>query len=118
MRIIQVLATLILLSGTTHANSEEITYSCQIVGYETVHDSFIIKPSKNEVYWVNENKRIPITKIDEGNIEFIGVRSVLRIGEKNFISNVETVFRINRVTGELYIGGNETNSKGNKCVLK
>ena len=95
-----------------HAENNEITLSCKIYNYETITDTFIIKLDKNEIYWVNELKRLPIKNIDEGNIYFVGERSVLRTGKSNYISKVETYFRINRLNGEIYLGNGSIIPKG------
>lgn len=112
MKSLLTIFTLLLSVSVAYAENKEITLSCKIHNYEIITDTFIIKPDNNEIYWVNELKSLPIKNIDEGNIYFIGERSVLRTGKNNYISKVKTYFRINRVSGEIYLGNGSILPKG------
>lgn len=106
MRILSLFIVLIMLAGCQLEQKEisqkEIAMTCEWILYGRQKESFIFNLDKNEVYWVNENKRYPIIEINEGRIVFQGVRSSLLVGDKKSISGVPIEFTINRVTGELY----------------
>ncbi len=96
----------------------EVAMACKWVLYESQKESFVFNLDKKEVYWVNENRRYPISEINEGRIIFEGVRSSLLIGHNQYQEDVPIKFIVNRVTGELYIEGIEIPSGyNNVCVI-
>lgn len=94
----------ILLAGC-NASTEEVSMDCWWPLYEAQEESFVFNLSKNEVYWVNEDKRIKLSEVNEGRIAFDGTRSKLRIGDKQYKNDVPMGFVIDRVTGKLYVTG-------------
>ncbi len=83
----------------------EVLLACHWVMYGDEHDSFVFNLDRREVYWVNEDKRYPITELTEGRIGFTGRRSSLRVSGDKTLRDVPITFSINRVTGELYLRG-------------
>lgn len=90
---------------------------CRWTLYETESDSFVFDLDTDSVYWVNEDKRYGITERNEGRIGFSGVRSELRVSEREVLHDVTLVFSVNRVTGELYLSGVDLPSGyNNRCT--
>lgn len=104
------------LSGC-NASTEEVSMACWWALYEAQEESFVFNLSKNEVYWVNEDKRIKLSEVNEGRIVFNGTRSKLRVGANQYKNDVPIGFVIDRVTGKLSITGISVPSGyNNKCV--
>ncbi len=93
---------MVVLSGCD-LESQEVSMACSWVLYGTQEESFVFNLGKKEVYWVNENKRIPLLEVNEGRIVFEGIRSILRIDDKTTNRDVPIKFIIDRVTGKLDI---------------
>ena len=106
----------ILLAGC-NASTEEVSMACRWVLYEDQIESFVFNLSKKEVYWVNEDKRIKLSEVNEGRIVFDGTRSKLLVGDKQYKNDVPIGFVIDRVTGRLSITGISVPSGyNNECV--
>src|SRR5437899_3217358 len=108
------------LPSCERRGSREVSMACRWVMYGEELDSFVFNLDRNEVYWVNEKARYPISELTEGRIGFSGKRSQLRVGEAQILRDVKIDFSINRVTGELYVSGGITppNGYNNSCVVK
>ena len=85
--------------------ASQVTMECRWVMYGTETDSFVFDLKGGEVYWINEDKRYPITELNEGRLGFSGVRSELRVSEAEVLRDVQVSYSVNRVTGELYVSG-------------
>jgi len=103
VRNLVMLLTLI-ITGCAQDN-REISMACRWILYGEQEESFVFNLDKNEVYWVNENKRLPLKEINEGRIVFEGVRSSLEVSDGKIQNNVPLIFIIDRVTGKLDIKG-------------
>ncbi len=78
---------------------------CVWVLYGSQIETFLLDTAKREVYWVNEDQRLPVTRLDAGVISFSGKRAKLRVGEGKVQTDVLLAFTINRVSGELGVEG-------------
>lgn len=94
-----------LLLACSGPPASQVTMECRWVMYGTETDSFVFDLKSGEVYWINEDKRYPITELNEGRLGFSGVRSELRVSEAEVLRDVQLSYSINRVTGELYVSG-------------
>ena len=106
------------MSCNVHAEKHEISMICEWVIYGTQKESFVFNLDDKKVYWVNENKRLSFSEINEGRIVFEGIRSSLLMENNKYIKNVKLKFIINRVTGDLTIQGIKTPPGYNKkCIV-
>ena len=105
IRCVCVAAGLVAVAGCLKSDPREVYIACEWVMYGNELDSFVFDLDRREVYWVNEDKRYPITEFTEGRIGFTGRRSTLRVSERDTLRDVSITFSINRVTGELYVRG-------------
>jgi hypothetical protein len=93
--------------------------SCTWLLHGLQSESFVFNLAKEEVYWVNENKRLPLLEINEGRIIFEGERSTLRINDKTTSKDVPIKFVVDRVTGKLDIQKVKAQaSRHNICISK
>ena len=107
---------LFIISSATYADNE-VSLACKWTLHGHEKESFVVNLSKKSVYWVNEDKRLPITKLNEGRIEFEGIRSSLAMSNGSIKNNIKIKYIINRVTGELYISGIKVPSGyNNQCI--
>ncbi len=104
MRILIIFSILTLL-GCKETKSEEMSMVCVWFLEGANKESFIFNLNKNSVYWVNENQRIEISELNEGEIIFKGVRSGYGLGSSRVNKKFTIEFSINRVTGQLDIKG-------------
>ena len=112
------ISIVIILSGC-QANNSEVSMVCNWVLYGSQEESFVFNLGQKEVYWVNENKRLPLLEVNEGRIVFEGVRSTLLVGDKQTKKDVPIKFIIDRVTGKLSIEKvNVPSGYNNLCVTQ
>ena len=97
---------------------DEVSMVCTWVLYETQRESFVFDLAGGEVYWVEENVRLPIGEVNEGRIVFRGIKSELNVGvpkskfggipldnQNTIEKDVPLEFIIDRVTGRLVVKG-------------
>ncbi len=84
---------------------EPVAMQCVWVLYGTQSESFLIDTAKHEVYWVNEDQHLPVTRLDAGVVSFSGRRAQLKLREGEVLTDVPLTFVINRVSGELRVEG-------------
>ena len=98
-----IFAIVAVVGSCTAANSDTIPLVCTwtLYGHET--DSFVIDLKAEEVYWVEEDARLPLAEVNEGRFAFAGVLSELQVGTYELLTNVALRFIINRVSGEVFV---------------
>ena len=87
------------------AQPKPVAMQCVWVPYGSQIETFLLDTAKREVYWVNEDQRLPVTRLDAGVVSFSGKRAQLKLGEGEVLTDVPLTFVINRVSGELRVEG-------------